>query len=89
MLEIECEKYQEILEYCEHGATQAKEGENSLVSYQSFFTLIIILLSRSLGEQGPQFPFQRLVSTNNFGLSTNFHWTAQPTTTTITNPLPG
>jgi hypothetical protein len=41
MLEIECEKYQEILEYraSEHGTTKAddgdEEGENTRLSYQS------------------------------------------------------
>jgi hypothetical protein len=38
MLEIECDKYQEILEYraSEHGTTKAnlKEGENTRLSYQ-------------------------------------------------------
>lgn len=39
MLEIDCEKYQEILECREHrrdGTTKAEKGERSLVSYRSF-----------------------------------------------------
>ena len=40
MLEIDCEKYQEILEYREHhhddGSTEAEKGENITISYLIF-----------------------------------------------------